>query len=182
MKWPFRRTKLPEGIRSQFSRDERVLAAVATEDGGVLAATRFGLWWQHDDSVERIDWHQVSRARLKGDVIFITRAALAGAWPDGTVLLRDEPEVRIVPERPGVLTDTIHHRVRASVHASTHLPWPQAGGWVVLRKVAGRDGLVVQLRLDEGADPDADGFSEAVADVVDRLWPPTVERGPDLSL
>jgi hypothetical protein len=80
---------------------------------------------------------------------------------------------------PTTVTDAIHQRVRASVTASRHLMWAGAGGWVVLRRVAGRDGLAVQMRLDPGADPGAEGFADAAATIARDLWPPTVAREDD---
>jgi hypothetical protein len=63
----------------------------------------------------------------------------------------------------------VHTRVRRSVAASRHLPFPRGGGWVVLRRVPGRDGLTRQVRLDPGADAGAPGFVEAVTAVADDL-------------
>ena len=67
------------------------------------------------------------------------------------------------------LTDVVHNRVRRSVAASRHLPYPGAGGWVVLRRVPGRNGLTRQVRLDPGADVDTPGFVDAVLAVADEL-------------
>lgn len=147
-----------------------------TQDGRIMAASRFGLWLVEGDTARRWDWHLISRARLADRVLGVTVADQVGTWPDGTVLLVDRPEVDLRPERLTKLTDSVHHRVRRSVAASRHLPWPNAGGWVVLRRVPGRDGLTVQLRLDPGADPDAPGFAAGVAAVVTDLWPAGVPR------
>jgi hypothetical protein len=55
------------------------------------------------------------------------------------------------------------------VAASRHLSYPGASGWVVLRRVPGRDGLTRQVRLDQGADASVPGFAAAVAAVGDQL-------------
>lgn len=152
------------------------MGLTSTQDGRVLAASRFGLWLVDGDHAERWDWHLISKARLADRVLGLTLADQVDAWPDGTAVLVDRPEVQLRPERLSRLTDTVHHRVRRSVAASRHLPWPGAGGWVVLRRIAGRDGLAVQLRLDPAADPDAAGFAASVRVVVDALWPEGVAR------
>ena len=74
-------------------------------------------------------------------------------------MLVDEPvrEYRLAG-RTG-LTDVVHTRVRRSVAASRTCGYPGAGGWVVLRRVPGRDGLTRQVRLDPGADVWAAGFA-----------------------
>jgi hypothetical protein len=55
------------------------------------------------------------------------------------------------------------------VASSRHLDFPGGGGWVVLRRVPGRDGLIRQVRLDPGADAGAPGFAAAVTAVADEL-------------
>jgi len=169
------RSAMPAELTAALQPGEQVLAAVPAA-GQVLAVSRFGLWIVEDGGAARIDWHLVSKARLAEGELQITVADEIARWPDGTVLLRDRAPRTLHPERMNRLTDVVHQRVRASVAASRHLAWSGAGGWVVLRRVAGRDGLTTQLRLDPGADPTAAGFADAVAAVVDMLWPPAVPR------
>lgn len=169
------RPGLPEALRSALSPEERILSAVPA-GSRLLAVSRFGLWIVEGDSAARIDWHLVSRARLSRQELQLTVADEIATWGDGTVVLRDRAPRILRPERLTRLTDVVHQRVRASVAASRHLDWPGAGGWVVLRRVAGRDGLATQLRLDPGADPSAAGFADAVAEATDALWPDTVPR------
>lgn len=184
MKFGLRRSAaLPEVLRRSLGREERVLAAArldgggdAAADGAVVAATRFGLWTVSEGDARRVEWHHVSRARLAGGVLHLTVADEVGAWPDGTVLLRDRAEMQLRPQRGTKLTDVVHDRVRASVAAARQLARPGMGGWVVLRKIAGRNGLTVQLRLDPGTDPGAAGLAEAVAALVDELWPVDTPR------
>jgi hypothetical protein len=166
---------MPAHLAAALEPGEQITAAVPA-DGQVLAVSRFGLWIVEGGSAARIDWHLISRARLTGGELELTVADVVGTWPDRTDLLRDRPPRILRPERLTRLTDAVHQRVRASVSASRHLEWPHAGGWVVLRRIAGRDGLATQLRLDPGADPEAAGFAEAVAAAVDELWPVAVPR------
>jgi hypothetical protein len=171
MRWLRRSEPALSALVAALDRDEQVMGLTPTEDGMTLAASRFGLWLVDGDRAERWDWHLISKARLADGVLGLTLADEVDRWEDGTVVLVDRPEVQIRPERLTRLTDTVHHRVRRSVAASRHLPWPGAGCWVVLRRIAGRDGLAVQLRLDAGADASADEFAAAVGLVVDELWP-----------
>jgi len=168
--------RAPAALVAALGKDEQVMGLTPTQDGRILAASRFGIWLVDGDVAERWDWHLISKARLADRVLGLTVADQVDRWPDGTAVLVDRPEVQIRPERLSKLTDTVHHRVRRSVAASRYLPWAGAGGWVVLRRVPGRDGLVVQLRLDAGADPSAPGFAQAVTAVVGDLWPAGVPR------
>jgi hypothetical protein len=163
-------------LAGALDRDEHLMGLTPTTDGRMLAASRFGLWVVDGDVAERWEWHLISKARLADRVLALTVADPIGRWADGTVLLADRPETQLRPERLTKLTDAVHQRVRHSVAASRHLDWPGGGGWVVLRRVAGRDGLTVQLRVDEGGDPDAPGFADAVAATAAELWPAGVPR------
>lgn len=174
----FIRSKVPAALQAVFARDEHLLAGAQVDGGDLLAATRYGLYLVRGEEVTRFDWHLISKARLVSGTLFVTLGSEQGRWPDGAVLLRDEPELALPLTHSARLTDLVHHRVRGSVLASRYLDWPGSGAWVVLRRVTGRDGLTVQVRLDADADPDGDGFSEAVAAVVDEIWPETVPR-PD---
>jgi hypothetical protein len=166
--------KIPPALARVLGPDEHLTGLAPTEDGLLLAVSRFGLWLVDGERAERWDWHLISRARLADRVLQVTVADEIDHWPDGTVLLADRPEVQLRPVRLTRLTDAVHGRVRRSVAASRQLPWPGAGGWVVLRRSPGRDGLTVQLRVDPGADVAAPGFAEAVAAVADEMWPDTV--------
>ncbi len=165
----WRRRPVPAPVAGAIGKDERVLGVAECVDGPVLVATRFGLWVSDGDSVQRVDWHLISKARLDGQVLSIVVADQVGSWDDGMVALADRPERHFTLAGRSALTDAVHGRVRGSVSASRHLSWPGAGGWVVLRRIAGRDGSVRQLRLDPGADPAAPGFADAAADLADEL-------------
>lgn len=125
--------------------------------------------------VHRIGWELVARARLTARVLSVIPTRVVGSLPDGdggdggVDVLVDEPELVFGLATRSGLTDVVHQRVRRSVAASRHLPHPGAGGWVVLRRVPGRDGLTRQVRLDPGADPLAPGFAAAVVAVAADL-------------
>lgn len=179
-----RRRPLPAALRSALDPDERIAVTAPCEDGRLLAVSRFGLWVVpaadpaggvagpsgngEAGPVHRIGWELVARARLTARVLSVIPVRVAGALPDGengVDVLVDEPELVFGLATRSGLTDVVHQRVRRSVAASRHLPHPGAGGWVVLRRVPGRDGLTRQVRLDPGADPTAPGFAAAVVAV-----------------
>ncbi|MEO7125383.1 MAG: hypothetical protein ABI034_04560 [Nakamurella sp.] len=170
---------MPPALRAALAPGEEVTAAVPADSGLSLAASRFGLWIVSGDDAERIDWHVVSKARLAEGALHLTIADEVATWADSTVLLRDREPRTFRPEHATRLTDVVHRRVRASVAASRHMDWPGAGCWVVLRRIAGLDGLTVQVRLDHGTDPALAGFAEAVSAVVDQMWPEQVPRHAD---
>jgi hypothetical protein len=135
----------------------------------LLAATRFGLWLVSGGVALRWNWELVSKARLAGGTLVLIAAEQVAVTDDGIVLLKDLPPRQFQLGRPTGLTDAVHTRVRRSVAASRQLPWPGAGGWVVLRRIPGRNGLTTQVRLDVDADAEADGFLEQVRQLADEL-------------
>ncbi len=172
MRW--RRRPLPEVLRSALAADERVAVAAPCEGGVVLAASRFGLWVVSDPDgpaarANRVGWELIARARLAARVLSVLPTRVAGQLADGFDVLVDEPELEFALANRSGLTDVVHNRVRRSVAASRYLPFPGAGGWVVLRRVPGHDGLTRQVRLDPGADLAVPGFADAVITVADDL-------------
>lgn len=170
--------RIPPALLSALTDADRLLAGARTADGGTIAATRFGLWLVAGEVAERWEWHLISKARLAGGAMYVTVADVVETWPDGALLVRDRPEIVLRPGYSTRLTDVVHERVRRSVAASSRLDWPAAGAWVALRRVAGHDGLVVQVRLDPASDAAAPGFSAAVQSVVREIWPSDVPGGP----
>jgi hypothetical protein len=138
-------------------------------DGKLLAASRFGLWEVGDDRATRLGWEMVAKARLTDLVLTIIATRVIGQFADGTQVVVDEPAREYTLAARSGLTDAVHNRVRRSVAASRRLGHPGAGGWVVLRRVPGRDGLTRQVRLDPGADAGTPGFAAAVAEVAADL-------------
>ena len=176
-KWPFaalRRAPLPPLLLAAVDPIEQIQAVAPLIGGDSLAVSRFGLWIVTADQAVRWNWELVTKARLTDRTLTVVVAAELDVTSDGTVVLADEPPRSFELVGTHRLTDAVHTRVRRSVAASRHLPWPGAGGWVVLRRVPGRDGLTRQIRLDPGADVDAAGFLDAVAEVAEELQTPFV--------
>ncbi len=171
LRWPRRRLSIPEGLTRALQPDEHVQVLAPLADGELLAITRFGMWLLAGDVAVRWNWETVSKARLAAGTLVIIAAEELAVTDDGMVLLRDLPARSFQLAGPTGLTDAVHTRVRRSVAASRQLPWPGAGGWVVLRRIPGRNGLTTQVRLD--ADPGANGlptdFLTAARQVADEL-------------
>src|SRR6478672_2533467 len=168
-RWPWRRRTLPPRLSAALDPEEHVQVLADCLDGKVLAASRFGLWVVDGEKVSRLGWELVAKARLSARVLSIIPTEVVDEFPDGTVVLVDEPVREYTLSGRSGLTDVVHSRVRRSVAASRHLDFPGGGGWVVLRRVPGRDGLTRQVRLDPGADAGAAGFAAAVELVADEL-------------
>ena len=174
LRWPRRRLSVPDALARELQADEHVQVLAPLVDGDVVAVTRFGMWLLSGDVAIRWNWETVSKARLAGGELVVIAAEEVGVSDDGIVLLQDLPTRRFQLAGPTGLTDAVHTRVRRSVAASRHLPWPGAGGWVVLRRVPGRNGLTTQVRLDQesGATTQAlesTGFLAAVRQVAGEL-------------
>lgn len=168
-KWPWRRAPVPPSLRAALDPDERIQAMALCADGRVLAASRFGLWMVDNTLQQRWGWHLISKARLTGQALTVTVAEVIGQLSDGAQVLIDLPVLDFQLAEPSSLTDVVHARIRRSVAASRYLPWPGGGGWVVLRRVPGQDGITCQVRLDPGADTATPGFEQAIAAVADDL-------------
>ncbi len=169
IRWPWRRVVLPPPLRAALREDEHIQAVADLTDGTLLAASRFGLWHIDGDDVSVTGWESIAKARLTGSVLSIIPTQLVGGLFDSTVVLADDITREYLLAGRSSLTDEVHNRVRRSVVASGHFDSPGGGGWVVLRRVPGRDGLVTQVRLDPGADPAAFGFADAVAELASEL-------------
>lgn len=167
--WPWRREPLPPALATALDDGEQVQVVASVVGGEVLATSRFGLWLVSGERAVRWNWERMSKARLSARTLTVIAADQVGVTDEGIVLLTDLPAREFELAASSGLTDTVHARVRRSVAASRHLPWPGAGGWVVLRRVPGRDGLTRQLRLDPGSDVGAAGFLLAVVDTAARL-------------
>jgi hypothetical protein len=190
---PWRRESLPPALAGRLEADELITAMAQADDGHSLLTTRRGLWVVDGERAERLGWERVAKARLElgvltlvplDDVSLPAGVDVRPRLPEGVDMpplpadMDAGPGMAVVRDgrpwayrlgRPAKVTDQVHTRVRRSVAASRHLPWPGAGGWVALRRVPGRDGLLVQLRLDPAADPLAPGFLPAVRHVAAEL-------------
>ncbi|MEP6562752.1 MAG: hypothetical protein ABJD68_16960 [Nakamurella sp.] len=166
---PWQRRALPPQLVAALDSEEHIQVIADLLDGKQLAASRFGLWTVQDDKASRLGWELVAKARLTARVLAVIPTQVVDEFPDGTQILIDEPTREYMLAGRSGLTDVVHTRVRRSVAASRHLICPGAAGWVVLRRVPGRDGLTRQVRLDPGADAHAPGFAAAVTAVADQL-------------
>lgn len=170
MRLPLRRApRAPAVLAGRLAPDELVTAVADIDNGGQLVTTRRGLWVLADGEARRLGWEAVAKARLESATLTVIAVTEIDVWPDGTSVVRDSSAVEFRLTKPAKVTDQVHARVRRSVAASRYLSWPRAGGWVALRRVPGRDGLLIQVRLDPGADLTAAGFTAAVARVATEL-------------
>jgi hypothetical protein len=149
------RDGLPEGFAGTLETDERVLAvATLTAPDQHLVATSLGLWLPTDDGPRRLGWHLVSKASWQNSTLVLLEAT-ESEEVDGAVLLTDKTPVRWRIADPGRLPEVVHARVEGSIKSRHHRELPGGGAWFVQRKVAGRDGILLQVRPDPGTDLDA---------------------------
>lgn len=139
--------ELPDDFGGSLASEEQVLA-VARSQSGPLVATHLGLWVPEG---RRVGWHLVSKATWGDDVLNLIEAEETGTAGDA-VLLRDLPAKRFRLTAAGRLPDVVHARVTGSIRSSHHRPVGAGGAWFVQRKVPGQDGIVLQVRADEGTD------------------------------
>jgi hypothetical protein len=144
---------LPLDFAGKLVVDERVLGVAELADGGHVVATSFGLWLPDGDGTRRIGWHVISKATWEGGALIVVEADETGTVEDA-VLLADRPPRRLRLSRPGRVPEVVHARVTGSIRSRHHRELPGGGAWVVQRSVAGRDGIVLQVRADPGTDPD----------------------------
>jgi hypothetical protein len=177
-----RRDRPSESVLAALDPDELVMGRAVSVDGTELVVTRRRLLVQPVGQPARsLPWFRVAKAVLREGTLTVTALDELGELPGGGEIVRDAPPVAYLLAAPARLTDQVHARVRRSVVTSRQLPWPGGGGWVTLRRVAGRDGLLVQLRLDPGATPDTPGLTAAAGRVAAELLgqEPTGATGVD---
>lgn len=143
---------LPDGFPGRLEPEERVLAMASTADGGHLVVTSWGLWIPEGDAVRRVGWHLVSRASWRNDALSLVEADEVEDL-GGAVLLADRPARRFRLTEPDRVPEVVHARVEGSFRSRHHRDLPGGGAWFVQRKIAGRDGTVLQVRPDPGTDP-----------------------------
>lgn len=165
-----RRERPGPAVQAALESDELVMGRAVSADGTELVVTRRRLLVLHVGQQLRSEpWYRVAKATLRDGTLTVVGLELVGELPDGGEIVRDAPPVVFSLAAPAALTDQVHARVRRSVVASRQLPWPGGGGWVTLRRVAGRDGLLLQLRLDPGTRPDTPGLLDAAERVGAQL-------------
>jgi hypothetical protein len=146
------RDDVPAGLASRFAADEHVLASAALTGGGQLVATSRGLWLpEPDEEWRRVGWHLISKATWGNGAIALVEAREVEVV-GGAVLIADLPVRRLRLAQPGKVPEIVHQRVTASIKTRHHRDLPGGGAWFVQRKVAGRDGIVLQVRPDPGTD------------------------------
>ena len=148
---------LPDGFPGRLEPEERVLATASTADGGHLVVTSWGLWIPDGDGVRRVGWHLVSRASWRNGALALVEADEVEEIGSGdgprAVLLADRPARRFRLTEPDRVPEVVHARVEGSFRSRHHRDLPGGGAWFVQRKIAGRDGTVLQVRPDPGTDP-----------------------------
>jgi hypothetical protein len=145
------RDELPAGFGGKLDPDERVLATAQLAGGGHLVVTSLGLWLPADDGVRRLGWHLVSKASWQNGALTLVEAEEREDL-GGVVLLADLPPQRLRLAEPGRVPEAVHARVEGSIRSRHHRDLPGGGAWFVQRKIAGRDGAVLQVRPDPGTD------------------------------
>ncbi len=144
-----RRDGVPAAVAAALDADEHVLAAAALTGGGQLVATSRGLWLP--DGPRRLGWHLISKATWGNGAIALVEAQEVDDL-GGAVLITDLGVVRLRLAAPGRVPQVVHERVTASIRSRHHRDLPGGGAWFVQRRVAGRDGVVLQVRPDPGTD------------------------------
>jgi hypothetical protein len=144
----------PPGFAGRLDAQENVVAVGELRGGGHLVATSLGLWVpaDSDTGARRVGWHLISKVTWdNGELVLIEATETGDAG--GAVLLADLAPRRFVLATPGKLPQVVHARVTGSIRSRHHRDLPDGGAWFVQRKVAGRDGIVLQVRPDAGTDP-----------------------------
>lgn len=162
----FRRDEVPAGFAGTLDPDERVLATAEVAGGGHVVVTSVAMWLPSADGSRRLGWHLVSKASWQNGALTVVEAQ-EGESLSGAVLLTDLPPRRLRLAEPGRVPETVHARVEGSIRSRHHRTLPGGGAWFVQRKVAGRDGIVLQVRADEGTDPAV--VRQVAADVAQSL-------------
>jgi hypothetical protein len=157
MRWPRRTPTLPDDARASIdlARGERVLSAARLAGGGWVAATNHGLGgdgW-------RVLWAAATHAQWYDET-----ATLEVTWLD------DQGELQrrtLVLDEPGLLPETVHERVTATILLSRHLPvFGKRGVRVVARRQPGADDVQWQVVPDVGVDVDDPQVSERVSEAL----------------
>lgn len=168
MAW-LRRSRVPREFAGLLGPDEAVLAATAVTGGGLLVGTRRGVWQisAGNETPQLYGWQTISKARWQPPVLELTVSVTVGSLGEAE-LIEDQPPLRFEVGERSKLTDLVHSRVRGGIVSSEHHLVPGGGAWVVVRRVPGRDGVVVNVRLDPGTSLDAAGavLEPLVAEVI----------------
>jgi hypothetical protein len=143
--------RAPAGFPGSLAPGEEVVDSAAVEGGGHLVVTPLGLWIPDADGARRIGWHLIGKAAWKDGVFTLTESAETGT-AGAAVVLTDLPPARFRLPDPGRVPHHVRLRVDGSVRSRHRQDIGDGGAWFVQRKVAGRDGSVLQVRPDPGTD------------------------------
>lgn len=149
-----RRPTPPAGSIGELEVGEEVLA-VAPVRTGHLVATRLGVWvpGPGGEAPLRVRWELVSKATWDGETLELTVSEETGT-AGAAVLLADVLVRSYALTEPGNLPQVVNRRVSGSVRSAHRKELPGGGAWFVQRSVPGRDGVVLQVRVDPGTDVD----------------------------
>jgi hypothetical protein len=145
---------LPQEFPGKLTAEERVLAVAQSREGGHLVATSLGLWLPEGGTARRVGWHLVSKVTWDNGLLAVIEAEETGTVA-GAVVLNDRPPRTFRLTGASGLPEAVHARVTGSIKSSHHRDLPGGGAWLVQRKMAGRDGIVLQVRADPGTDEEA---------------------------
>jgi hypothetical protein len=141
----FGREVLPDGFPGTLDPEEHVVAFADVRSGGHLVVTNLGVWFPRAD--ERVGWHLVSKATwAEGAMTFVVASEedLGKAF-----LLHDGPPRRFALGEPGKVPKAVHDRVTGSIASRARAVLPDGReGWMLERRLPGRDGTVRQIRPD----------------------------------
>jgi hypothetical protein len=157
MPWSRRTSRLPGDARAalHLARGERVLTAARVRDGEWVAATDqalVGPGW-------RAPWSAATHAAWYDDV-----ATLEVAWLDAAGERQDRS---LVLDDAGLLPETVHERVTATILLSRHLGVNgRRGVSVVARRQPGSEDIEWQVVADAGVDANGPELSARVAEAV----------------
>ena len=142
---------LPAGLAGTIPSDEDVLGTAETDTAAMLVVTQFGLWVPESDGLRCIGWHLISKAVWSDGVLTVTESDEVEVVGSAVVLV-DRAPVSWSLQRPGKLPELVRKRVDGSIRARHRQELDTGGAWFVLRRIPGRDGVVLQARPDPGAD------------------------------
>jgi hypothetical protein len=144
--------ELPEDFAGHLEGGEHLLAVSRTPGGGHIVATSRGVWLSEGEHTRRLGWHLVSKVTWDGNALTITEAEEVGA-AGSAVVVNDLPPRRYPLVDPGRLPNVVQARVTGSIRSSHRQDLPGGSASFVQRRVPGRDGVVLQARVEQDADP-----------------------------
>ncbi len=159
------RVPVPPGSVGELAVHEDVVTVAQLREGH-LVATRLGVWAPGDSGPARLPWHLISKASWNGSTLSLLVAKETG-HAGAAVLLADVQRREYSLLEPGRLPQVVQQRVTASIRSAHHRTLPGGGAWFVQRRVAGVDGIVLQVRVDPGTD--AAMVADVAAAVAEQL-------------